>query len=375
MKVIKQILFALLFLVAAIDLTELLHGYTANIFYIENAIYAVLIFSIYLLTIIQDDFFKYRNLGFIGLFGVLFLITLFAKETMDTGALSSILRFSIPFLLFYLKIDDLKNFIARSIILLPWLSLLLGFCMMLLGWKDIYRIEYTGIFRLEGAKGAAHLALICIPAILLILFELSQRFSKSMLYLGIATTVLLFLSFTRTPSALVCLIGGIFFWNRLSFKRWRNIMLVGFVAIAAFFFSQGGKIYEIYVQRSITKSGLINDSGRSVVWKLFVTKIVENPYIGYGGGTSTKYLLQKSNFFRSPHNEFLHYAFDYGLIGLLIIISILIKTIRGVPYKEFRIFLYLTLIILSITDNTLSTLAFQVPFFLLVNLIKNFEDK
>ena len=374
MKLAKKILLILLFLVAAIDLTELLYTYTSAIFYIENAIYAVLIFSIYLLTVIEDGFFKMRNIGFLLIFGLLAILTLYAKTTLDSGALSSILRFSIPFLLFQLKIVDFKLLIARLIVLLPWLSLLLGTFMMLFGWKDVYRIEYTGVFRLEGAKGAAHLALICIPAILLILFQLSHRFSKKMVYFGIATTLLLCLSFTRTPTALILLILTVFLWNRIHLKKYRNLLFVSFIAVIALVFTQGERVYKVYIQRSITKTGVFNDSGRGVVWQLFANKIAAQPYIGYGGGESTRYLLKKSNFFRSPHNEFLHYAFDYGIFGLLFIIGILINIINRVPFKEFRFFLYLTLVVLSITDNTLSTLAFQVPFFLLVNLLINFDE-
>lgn len=371
MTIPKKILFLILFILAAIDFSELSYDFNIDTFFLENAIYTVIIFLIFGLTIIQEGILKYRNVEFIIIFLTLVIISFFAKQTLDADSLSSILRFSIPFLLIRLKITDLKPFIAKLILILPFLSLLLGIGMMIVGVNDIYLIEYTGAFRLKGAKCSAHLALLCIPAILLILFELSGEFSRRMVYYGLGILVVLFLTFTRTPIALVLLILSVFVLKRIHYKRYRNILFIAFIAFISLAFTQGDNIYDVFVKRSITKDGLINDSGRSTIWLLCTSKIAEQPYLGYGGGESSNYLSTQSKYFKSPHNEFLHYAFDYGVVGLLFITGLIISILNGILFKETKFFIYLTIFVLSVTDNPLSTMAFQVPFFLMINLIRN----
>jgi O-antigen ligase len=109
----------------------------------------------------------------------------------------------------------------------------------------------------------------------------------------------------------------------------------------------------------------LNTEGRSVLWSRLWTVAEDNLWIGHGAGTATD--LARANFARAgePHNDYLRFIVDYGLIGcaiwLIAILTLLHRLWRrararsgndaAIHYSAFLAVLGTSLV--AITDNVL----------------------
>jgi len=85
-------------------------------------------------------------------------------------------------------------------------------------------------------------------------------------------------------------------------------------------------------------------NGRLLVWQVTMDMIADNPILGHGiGGFNGNYMHYQANYFSEhpesayvqysdniayPYNEFLHVWADQGLVGLLLLLSLLIFTLK-----------------------------------------------
>jgi len=71
-------------------------------------------------------------------------------------------------------------------------------------------------------------------------------------------------------------------------------------------------------------------AGRVIAWPFVVEKIVQRPIIGYGRramqreGVATRLLTELGESFPHPHNAYLQWTFDNGIIGLIIVMTMFI---------------------------------------------------
>jgi O-antigen ligase len=75
-----------------------------------------------------------------------------------------------------------------------------------------------------------------------------------------------------------------------------------------------------------------------------------------------------------PHNEYIRFYYDGGIIGAVLLFAAILYVFRNVireTAKELRLYIVALMIgflIYSISDNTLSTLQFILPFCIYLNV-------
>lgn len=123
----------------------------------------------------------------------------------------------------------------------------------------------------------------------------------------------------------------------LSLLSWRK--LIPFLIIGALLMGlvfsyppMYGRLSDIFVSiKSLVIENTVLDEGnlvvvtqgRSRVWPLLFDKALEKPIFGHGVGTASAYSFYYSNNsrFEHPHNEYLRFFFDTGLLGLLLLLT------------------------------------------------------
>lgn len=133
---------------------------------------------------------------------------------------------------------------------------------------------------------------------------------------------------SKRSAAIVLLLVSIpyvFFWMKNSKNnKTLNILLLmcGFLIFAAIF--SGRFDYVSYRMRSVKED---EGSGRAIIWDDVIKEIKKSPFekliLGHGYYTVSKRPNSKGDA-NSAHNDFLEVMYDYGIIGLILYISIYI---------------------------------------------------
>ncbi len=132
-------------------------------------------------------------------------------------------------------------------------------------------------------------------------------------------------------------VGMAFAW-----LKWRRYLILGPIAIVlllGFFPSVQDRMMQGFTAESVDDRGhdveaewIQSDdvdvytvtAGRVIAWPMVIEKIKERPFVGYGRramqreGVATDLLAILGESFPHPHNAYLQFAFDTGLIGLAI---------------------------------------------------------
>ncbi|HET7695337.1 MAG TPA: O-antigen ligase family protein [Vicinamibacterales bacterium] len=156
-------------------------------------------------------------------------------------------------------------------------------------------------------------------------------FSDRRIQLGLAglfgiTTIALALTGGRTGYATWCVVG-----LAMSMLKWRKYLLLAPVALAVVLVAAPGISQRMLqgIQGSNTDKHLIT-SGRNVIWPFVIDKIRERPIAGFGrqAWVRTNLRLQAAlntgENFGHPHNAYLEFALDNGLIGISVLLPLLL---------------------------------------------------
>jgi len=116
---------------------------------------------------------------------------------------------------------------------------------------------------------------------------------------------------------------------------------------------------------------LFRTSGRQLAWQLLIEKIPDNFYFGHGANASEEYLIVNySEAFAHPHNDYLRFLFDYGLFGLFLFLFAVFSTcyallrlresgdIKAYWIRYVSILLFLPYLLLMAVDNIALYAAF-----------------
>ncbi|WHY86073.1 O-antigen ligase family protein [Neobacillus novalis] len=148
-----------------------------------------------------------------------------------------------------------------------------------------------------------------IPFILLIISFISLYFSGSGTAIVIMGLAVIFLSIYKFYS--------------LSFKTYILVYFLIFVSIVIL------RLQEVLFGELITNylNKDISFTGRTYIWDIALEKIKESWLIGYGRGNSVIFENTSNSFFYKPteetHNGFLEVLLNSGLIGIVVLFSIL----------------------------------------------------
>jgi O-antigen ligase len=121
----------------------------------------------------------------------------------------------------------------------------------------------------------------------------------------------------------------------------------------------------------------INSAGRLKIWKLLVEKSSESPLFGHGIGSAEDLVIDYFGTIAQPHNEYLRVYFDFGVLGLILML-ISFSWLFAANFKlrsddllmswEFRLkwILLVQFLLFMSTDNPLVYPFFIFPVFFLV---------
>ena len=184
------------------------------------------------------------------------------------------------------------------------------------------------------------------------------------------------LSRTATLSGFILLASGIFTFNKLNKKSYRNIIVSIFLFLFALtFVLTDNPLKQRFLNgdNAITVAGIpLNTSGRINLWMTLLDSITQKPYIGHGIGSSEVVILKYFNGLSHPHNDYLRLFHDLGLIGFLVFISqilIWIKFLKNTKqYNMYdNIIRYSSLLLLigiglmMFTDNPITYPFIMIP--------------
>ena len=314
-------------------------------------------------------------LFFVSTTSIALLISIASGESPDTLLFFTSLTSMSTGLIFYSSNLPRKliSRIANVIIALPIISVFASIALFPISGKAPWSIEYTGAYRLTGYLPPAHLAMLCVAAIMICSFKMSEGTQK-MGYLTLGTLLLILLA-TGTRGALIAGITAAI--PQIKIPRTLNSLLITFILTIPIGLV-GGKALDNILSRNTQQTDYeqINLSGRSTAWAFFLEKSGDAFYFGKGLGAVTKVTKDETqhnlHFFVTPHNEYLRFLYDIGLVGLLLLITgsviFYLKIKNKLPENEKNAFLAIALsfAIYSGIDNTFGTPQFLIPFFLIL---------
>ena len=133
----------------------------------------------------------------------------------------------------------------------------------------------------------------------------------------------------RMGYATWCVVGII-----MCLLRWRRGLLLVPVAVAVIAIAMPGVVQRMtqgFDTASIGGDEVTDEaqvtSGRTIAWPMVIDKIAESPLVGYGQmamvrtGISANLLEELDESFPHPHNAYLQWLLDNGLIGFLLVMS------------------------------------------------------
>ncbi len=130
-------------------------------------------------------------------------------------------------------------------------------------------------------------------------------------------------------------------------------------------------VFEPIIER-FQEQTVYTGSSRTVIWEksfdLFINSDIKTLFLG--GGSEYSYQIcgkPMNQLFVSPHNNYLEILYDYGIVGLLIFIYLIINWFKSNSKNELAISLVLLFVASSISLSPLMYL----PFWLLIVLIEN----
>lgn len=265
---------------------------------------------------------------------------------------------------------------------LPLSSVTIGALMMAAGLGSLWRNEYTGVLRLQGASIPAHFAFICVAGVAAAALSarMGHRSSRWLLLMNLS---LLFLSGTRASSVAGCIVALAYLYGavKAAEKKVKPFLVYAAGALAAVVLALLGPSL---IQRSFGQEGAgqgqsLEMSGRASAWRFYYEVARADPAIGSGLGSITTLddgTITNHGFvtrsFVVPHNEYLRAFAELGVFGLLALVAAGAGSLRSALRTTERrlrgilLALIVSVALLSLVDNTVSTPQMFVLFGLLV---------
>jgi hypothetical protein len=335
-------------------------------------------------------------ISIVGLAGLASILNVGGRVDVDPGIIArAAAGYLLPFLFFFVNWRTLSlqrglGFLTK----LPLLCLVLGLVLQVAGVNlpgggplpGIYRIDYSGVPRLQGASLPVHLAMITLIGLVSALCLLASpnigKGSRARLWVILDFAILMG-TVTRAEIAvgvalMVAFASQAVRRDRLPTVRARRAAwLIAAIAMAGLAIA-----VPVILKRNAGNSyeGVFNTSGRIYAWQFFKGFIAESPLTGKGLGFSSIAVklyspphVQKN--FTAPHNEYIHLCVDGGIffaVGLfLIVISAFIMAARAQTgaVRALVVVFAVGTMFLSYLDNTFSTPQFTVLLVIFLGLL------
>jgi len=313
------------------------------------------------------------------------VFTLFTSIVAENYILSRFfigIQFIYPFIfLSTIKLDDDKIAILRDFSMITFFFISFQVILASLGIMKFNSVNNTLIGEYERVATTAGAATFTAP-VLLVLYAILNLIVKSF-KIRVALLLLLFVSvfLTGTRSALIILVIASLLTALIVFS-FKYQMLITFTLLVLFpVLNQRFKIMETIEKRNQNamdySKGDIT-SGREERWMVVFDKIKSNPEIlltGIGGGNTPYFNRFKDteiNIVASPHNAYLSFLFEHGIVGLLMFLLILYQLVRSLwPFYNISMFIFLFIIVVNFnTELIIRGASFSALFFMLYFVLK-----
>ncbi len=355
--------------------------------------------------------------------GGLFLLLQFViKKNLALDKIGKIFLFWLIALLFWVLLAC-SNFGSEGLVVLrEWIRLASLYVVYLLvlyltkryGYKRIINYIFwalpipliTGIYQAIAVKGIkvegvnrvfgtfAHPNSFSLFLVLFIgLTVWKIRFAKMRsfwLMLLVAQIFALINTFSGGGMGMVFVMSAILILKALKIRNRLLIFIFAFVVLAVFSLSEHGKqrLEEIQQTGNVVKimeTGRMVGEGsmawRALNWHLFIKEWKDKPVLGYGLSTTGELVSPMKNI---PHNDYLRFLVETGLVGLLLFLFLLLTLGKEIgrlyrtSFAQSVEFSYLALIGFSIyaawvvgsfADNFITATGFQYYFWALLGTL------
>lgn len=205
----------------------------------------------------------------------------------------------------------------------------------------------------------------CYLALRRLVFE--GRGWKPLNCLAVLATLSATLLFQRRAAFLTLLLVGIvMFGEYLMDRKWSRtkvlsvLTLPAVVVLAAFWFVSSPAF-----DRLSSKDSYENNV-RLTIWTEALRAFEEHPILGSGTGVSSYYSELETGY--QSHNNYIDILGDYGIVGSVVFLALLLSIVLGVPHKQLHMWAYALSVLFPLGFiNGFQTLAFWVPMLLLVH--------
>lgn len=272
----------------------------------------------------------------------------------------------------------------KVVAFLPLISLALGVVFQGLGLHSLieHGDSFDAVSRLRGASISAQLALMSFVSA--IAAQVCWRLAAWRLGppLLVVNAIVLGLTLTR-GAAIAFAVAMLWPAARFALDAVRARPRMGALRLATLGLVLGGVILLLVPKlearnaggRYYPGQGTISDrsSGREKAWKEFYAIANQSPLYGHGLGSGPITKIQQEGF-KAQHNEYLRLFLEGGYVGgglvLLSIVIVVVAAIARAPrgVRPDLASAALGLALLSVTDNTLTSIPLTVPFGLLLGI-------
>ena len=292
--------------------------------------------------------------------------------------LRAVLGFGILYVIMLVRNGTYLRSLSTGLVLLPlFMVLISSIC------HFVFNTSITsGGNRYGAGISSAHFAFLTYFIVLFLVYESLLR-KRVYLFLTAITLLMMLLSGSRGPLLAALLPLTLL----LPFLKLRDIQRKIILALPLIIIV-GSKLIFSMIERSqmetFDSDGGLNLSGREYAWSYFLNKIEGLNLFGGKLGSITKVTegVKEYNLyvFTVPHNEFIRFYMELGIVGctlfFLNIILIMSKTykVSSSTTRKFLVSSFIGIFILTLFDNSLSTLQSSIPFALLLKYI-HFNEK
>lgn len=262
----------------------------------------------------------------------------------------------------------------RMIALLPVVSVAVGALLQAAHAYSLLDVEFTGAVRVQGANIAPHLAMLAFVAIAVAFIEIKREPERAKFYYATLAVnfAILIATGTRGPLLALAAVAAVWFADTARrFLKGKAQLIVPLVCAIALVGGAGYAQWDNLMKRSYgreTATG-IDLSGRAEAWEFFLDRAKDTPYTGLGLGAAT--VANDGTLYQGfvvPHNEYIRFYFDGGITGAALLFLSLLLVFAAVgralapPVRPYYAALVLGFLQYSLSDNTLSTVQFIIPF-------------
>jgi teichuronic acid biosynthesis protein TuaE len=299
-----------------------------------------------------------------------------SAETSTSESARAFAGFALPWLVLMINFPrEHAHRLLRAVSALPLVSVCLGLLLDVGGVTDVVSFDAGGA-RLQGASIPAHLAMMCVAGIVAGLATATTRHVRYGVPVLAFNVLALLATGTRGAIAAAFIVLAIFASRsalaaRLPAALRRTGGVIGVVGVVGLLVAapeliarSAGNAYE----------GSFNTSGRGEAWSFYARLAGETWVAGRGLGFSAianeRYQPQGVQAaFAAPHNEYIHFVLDGGLIlgvgyaAALLVLFVSVFWSADPVVRPLVIACGLSLMVYSAVDNTLSTPQLCIPLF------------